>query len=127
MDGRLLKFATGSTMFSTMEDGKIVKGLTGVPNEGPVLLVGYHNLMGFELYSLVEQFLQEKNISVRGMAHPQIFLSNLELPEFSLIDWLTVFGALPVTPTNLFRLLSSNSHVLLYPGGAREALHYKVC
>ncbi|KAF3454372.1 hypothetical protein FNV43_RR04819 [Rhamnella rubrinervis] len=123
----LLGFATGSTMFSTLEDGKIVKGLAGVPNEGPVLLVGYHNLMGLEIFSLVEEFLQEKNILVRGVAHPQVFQWNSErsFPEFSTHDWMSVFGALPVTPTNLFRLLSSKSHVLLYPGGAREALHYK--
>lgn len=116
-------------MFSTLEDGKIVKGLAGVPNEGPVLLVGYHNLMGFEIFSLIEEFLKEKNILVRGVAHPQVFQWNSErsFPEFSMNDWFSVFGALPVTPTNLFRLLSSKSHVLLYPGGAREALHYKVC
>lgn len=116
-------------MFSTLEDGKIVKGLAGVPNEGPVLLVGYHNLMGIEVFSLVEEFLQEKNILVRGVAHPLVFQWNSErsFPEFSTHDWLSVFGAVPVTPTNLFRLLSSKSHVLLYPGGAREALHYKAC
>ncbi|WCJ37556.1 Esterase/lipase/thioesterase family protein [Euphorbia peplus] len=60
-----LRFASSSAMFSTLADGKIVRGLAGVPSE------------------------------------------------------------VPVTPSNLFKLLSTNSHVLLYPGGAREALHYK--
>lgn len=116
-------------MLSTLEDGKIVKGLAGVPNEGPVLLVGYHMLLGFELYSLVEEFLREKNIMVHGIAHPEIFLGRLENPsnEFSMTDWLKVMGAVPVAASNLFKLLSTKSHVLLYPGGAREALHYKVC
>ncbi|XP_062143475.1 anaphase-promoting complex subunit 7-like isoform X2 [Alnus glutinosa] len=31
---RLVRSATGSAMFSTLEDGKIVEGLAGVPNEG---------------------------------------------------------------------------------------------
>lgn len=116
-------------MFSTLGDGKIVKGLAGVPTEGPVLFVGYHMLMGLELFPLVERFLSEKNIMVRGLAHPNLFLRTFESSssEFFVGDWVKVFGGLPVTASNLFKLLSEKSHVLLYPGGAREALHYKVC
>lgn len=125
---RPFRYAFSSVLYSTLEDGTIVRGLSGVPSKGPVLLVGYHMLLGFELFSLVEEFLREKNILVRGVAHPEIFMGRMESPtsEFSLPDWLKVFGALPVTATNLYKLLSSNSHALLYPGGAREALHYKV-
>ncbi|KAJ8619560.1 hypothetical protein MRB53_028089 [Persea americana] len=85
--------ATGPVMLSTLQDGKIVRGLTGVPSEGPVLLVGYHMLMGFELSPLIEAFLREKNVLVRAR--------------------------------NFYRLFSSKSFVLLYPGGVREALHRK--
>ncbi|KAG8648165.1 acyltransferase-like protein At1g54570, chloroplastic isoform X1 [Manihot esculenta] len=118
--------ATAAAMFSTLDDGRIVKGLAGVPKEGPVLFVGYHMLMGFELSPLVEGFLREK-IVVRGLAHPVLFTDSQETStsEFSLQDWLKVMGAVPVTASNIFRLLSTKSHVLLYPGGAREALHYK--
>ena len=121
--------ASGSILFSTLEDGKIVKGLAGVPNEGPVILVGYHMLMGVELSSLAEGFLREKHIMVRGLAHPALFSRTAmsSSSDFSLTDWMRVFGAVPVTPSNLFKLLSTKSHVLLYPGGSREALHYKVC
>lgn len=128
MNRRFIRFATSSVMLSTLEDGKIVKGLAGVPSEGPVLFVGYHMLLGFELYSLVETFLREKNIMLRGIAHPELFLGRLEssTTEFSITDWLKVMGAVPVSARNLFKLLSTKSHVLLYPGGAREALHYKV-
>ncbi|XP_050274753.1 phytyl ester synthase 1, chloroplastic-like isoform X1 [Quercus robur] len=123
----LLRLASGSILFSTLEDGKIVKGLSGVPNEGPVILVGYHMLMGVELSSLAEGFLREKNIMVRGLAHPMLFSRTAESSssDFSLSDWMRVFGAVPVTPSNIFKLLSTKSHVLLYPGGSREALHYK--
>ncbi|KAL5768342.1 hypothetical protein ACOSP7_014900 [Xanthoceras sorbifolium] len=123
----LLRIATSSVMLSTLEDGKIVKGLAGVPNEGPVLLVGYHMLMGVELQSLVEAFLREKNIMVRGLAHPVIFSRRLEdsSTEFSITDWMKVMGGVPVSARNLYKLFSTKSHVLLYPGGSREALHYK--
>lgn len=116
-------------MFSTLEDGKIVRGLSGVSNEGPVVLVGYHMLMGLELVPLVEEFLREKKILLRGLAHPTLFshLVESESKEFSLYDTLKIYGATPVSASNLFKLFKTKSHVLLYPGGAREALHRKVC
>ncbi|KAF9681672.1 hypothetical protein SADUNF_Sadunf05G0026300 [Salix dunnii] len=122
-----LNFATGSAMFSTLDDGKIVKGLHGVPNEGPVLFVGNHMLMGLETCSLVLEFLRERNIMVRGVAHPVVLgeREQVSTPEFSFTDWLKVMGAVPVTASNLFKLLSIKSHVLLYPGGARESLHHR--
>ncbi|KAK9071584.1 hypothetical protein SSX86_008012 [Deinandra increscens subsp. villosa] len=121
------RFATSPVMFSTLEDGRIVRGLAGVPDEGPVLLVGYHMLLGLELVPLILEFLREKNVIVRGMAHPALFTENSSnrLQEVSYVDLMKVFGALPVTPSNLFKLLSSKSFTLLYPGGAREALHRK--
>ncbi|WJX80201.1 mRNA-binding ribosome synthesis protein [Trifolium repens] len=123
----LFRSVTGSVMFSTLEDGKIVKGLSGVPDEGPVLFIGYHNLLGFELISLIEEFLSQKGIALRGIAHPDLFTGKIEnsSTEFSMVDWVKVFGGVPVSASNLFKLLSTKSHVLLYPGGAREALHYK--
>ncbi|OVA15061.1 Diacylglycerol acyltransferase [Macleaya cordata] len=123
----LFRLATSSVMFSTLGDGKIVRGLAGVPNKGPVLLVGYHMLMGLELPSLIEEFLREKKVMVRGIAHPMLFSTKNETPsqEFSGFDQVSLFGAVPVSASYMFRLLSTNSIVLLYPGGAREALHRK--
>lgn len=126
MTSRFLRNAVSSVFLSTMEDRRIVKGLAGVPDEGPVLLVGYHMLMGLELGPMSEAFIKEKNILFRGMAHPILYSEDAADKEFGYGDWIKVFGAYPVTATNLFKLLSSKSHVLLYPGGAREALHYRV-
>lgn len=116
-------------MFSTLEDGKIVRGLAGIPRQGPVIYVGYHMLMGFELYSLVEGLTRELNSMVRGIAHPELFrgMTETSATEFGPMDWMKVMGAVPVSARNFFKLLSTKSHILLYPGGAREALHYKVC
>ncbi|KAM7511780.1 hypothetical protein LguiB_010655 [Lonicera macranthoides] len=125
-DNRWFRFATSPVMLSTLEDGKIVRGLAGVPNEGPVLLVGYHVLLGMELAPLVLEFLREKKILVRGVAHPKLFEQKpFQSHEFQFLDMLKVFGATPVTASNLFKLFKNNSHVLLYPGGAREAFHRK--
>nr|GME20023.1 acyltransferase-like protein At1g54570, chloroplastic [Ipomoea batatas] len=120
---------TGPVMFSTMEDGRIVRGIAGVPDEGPVLLVGYHMLMGLELVPLIEEFLRVKKVLVRGIAHPTLFSQLVEgdggANEDAFMDLIRLFGGLPVSPSNLFKLLQTKSHVLLYPGGAREALHLK--
>ncbi|KAI5424192.1 phytyl ester synthase 1, chloroplastic [Lathyrus oleraceus] len=123
----LFRSVTGSVMFSTLEDGQIVKGLSGVPDEGPVLFVGYHMLLGLELISLTDEFLSQKGIALRGIAHPELFTGKMESTssEFSMVDWVKIFGGVPVSASNLFKLLSTKSHVLLYPGGAREALHFK--
>ena len=65
-----------------------MKGLAGVPNEGPVLLVGYRMLMGLELIPLCNGFLREKNIMVRGLAtlYSKTFESSSS--EFLLNDWM---------------------------------------
>ncbi|XP_044970400.1 acyltransferase-like protein At1g54570, chloroplastic [Hordeum vulgare subsp. vulgare] len=126
-DNKLFHLALSPVMMSTLANGKIVRGLAGVPDQGPVLFVGYHALMGIELSPLYEEFLKEKNTIVRGMAHPILFGSNYETSrqELSRFDTVSMYGGLPVTPINMYRLFERNQYVLLYPGGAREALHRK--
>ncbi|XP_044382105.1 acyltransferase-like protein At3g26840, chloroplastic isoform X1 [Triticum aestivum] len=125
---RLLNFATDPVMLSTLPDGKIVRGLAGLPREGPVLLVGYHMLMGFELGPLVTGVLRSTGIHIRGLAHPFMFNESSEqlIPDSSNYDIHRIMGAVPVTAVNFYKLLSEKQFVLLYPGGAREALHRKV-
>ncbi|XP_027916532.1 acyltransferase-like protein At3g26840, chloroplastic isoform X2 [Vigna unguiculata] len=116
-----------SVMLSTMEDGTVVKGLAGIPSEGPVLFVGDHMLLGLDTIPLLCRLFSERNIIVRAMAHPLFFVRSKKgkLPDISYFDHLRIMGAVPVGPTNIFKLFSSNSHVLLYPGGIREAFHRK--
>jgi hypothetical protein len=115
-------------MLSTLEDGKIVRGPAGIPSEGPVLLVGNHMLLGLDIIPLFSHFSRKRDILVRGMAHPVLFRRQKSgrLPEISSFDSLRYMGAVPVAASNLFKLLSSKSHVLLFPGGVREAFHRKV-
>ena len=126
---RLYISATSPVVLSTLENGMVVRGLAGFPSEGPTLLVGYHMLLGLEQAPLVIRMLAEKNIVVQGIAHPMMFYRSKErkLPDLSEYDMFRLMGATPVSGTNLFKLLASKSHVLLYPGGMREALHRKVC
>ncbi|KAF3639808.1 phytyl ester synthase 1, chloroplastic [Capsicum chacoense] len=126
-DNRFYLDCTSPVMLSTMENGKIVRGLAGIPCEGPVLLVGYHMLMGLEIVPLVQEYLRLRKILLRGIAHPTLFTQLVESQtnETSFFDTLRLYGATPVSASNFFKLLATKSHVLLYPGGAREALHRK--
>ncbi|CAA2996387.1 acyltransferase-like protein At1g54570, chloroplastic isoform X2 [Olea europaea var. sylvestris] len=123
----IFRLATSPAMFSTLETGKIVRGLSGIPDQGPVLLVGNHMFFGAEIGGLVEEYLREKKIVLHGAAHPEIFAENIEAPlqVISGFDMFRVFGAVPVTARNFYKLLLNKCHVVLYPGGVREALHRK--
>ncbi|XP_062199595.1 phytyl ester synthase 1, chloroplastic-like [Phragmites australis] len=124
---RILNFVTDPVMLSTLPDGKIVRGLAGLPREGPAVLVGYHMLLGFELGPMVTGVLSSTGIHIRGLAHPFMFDKNTErlMPDPAHFDLHRIMGIVPVTGTNFYKLLAEKQFVLLYPGGAREALHRK--
>ncbi|KAL9170739.1 hypothetical protein ABFS82_04G166300 [Erythranthe guttata] len=115
-------------MISTRDSGEVVRGLGGIPTEGPVLLVGNHMMIGLDAILLVSSFWTDENITVRGMAHP-LFFERLKkggkLPGLSFFDVIKVIGGVPVSATNLYKGLSAKSHILLYPGGIREVFHQK--
>ncbi|PKA55273.1 Acyltransferase-like protein [Apostasia shenzhenica] len=124
---RWMDIAACPVMLSTLDDGQIVKGLAGIPSDGPAIFVGYHMLMGLELAPMVIRFLAEKSIHLRGVAHPFIFNRDSEMlmMDSTSFDYMRRMGAVPVSATSLYKLLSKKSFVLLYPGGSREALHRK--
>lgn len=123
-----MRVLASPVMLSTLANGKIVRGLAGIPSEGPVLFVGYHNLLGLDVLTLIPEFMIESNILLRGLAHPMMYFKSKEggLGDLSPYDVMRIMGAVPVSGINLYKLMSSKSHVLLYPGGVREALHRKV-
>ncbi|KAM3390157.1 hypothetical protein ACQJBY_011999 [Aegilops geniculata] len=126
-DFKQLNELLSPVMLSTMETGKIVRGLTGIPDNGPILFVGNHQLLGIEVPSLFEGFLKEKKITIRALANPLFFVGNnwALRQELSLFDAVSIYGGVPVSPINMYKLLEKNESVLLYPGGAREVLHRK--
>ncbi|CAN6167598.1 unnamed protein product [Urochloa humidicola] len=124
---RVLYFITDPVLLSTLPDGKIVRGLAGLPREGPAILVGYHMLLGLELGAMVTGVLRSTGVHIRGLAHPFMFDKNSEklMPDSAYFDLHRIMGAVPVTGPNFYKLLADKEFVLLYPGGAREALHRK--
>ncbi|XVE67638.1 hypothetical protein DITRI_Ditri09bG0004200 [Diplodiscus trichospermus] len=119
--------ATSPVMLSTLENGKVVRGLAGIPSEGPVLFVRYHMLMAIEVVPFIAQLMIQRDIPLRALAHPAMFIriKDKRFPDPSMFDIIRIMGTVPVSATSFYRLMSSKSHVLLYPGGLREALHRK--
>ncbi|CAM9185861.1 unnamed protein product, partial [Sphacelaria rigidula] len=211
---------TSPVFLSMNESGQLEDGLGGVPDfqEGrSILFVGNHQLLGIDMPILVRKLLVEKNILVRGLAHPMVsgsrdtdFLGKMkqnqaeqeqadcdsarrpvravrkvassvvhvvgaaagrteaagltgvrgvvgaaksvtstassvlnrvvrgkrkgfqrhEQSPSTLRERVSVIlsklGAVSVTPQNMLALLRAGESVLLYPGGAKEALHQKV-
>ncbi|AED94642.1 Esterase/lipase/thioesterase family protein [Arabidopsis thaliana] len=124
---RLLTAVTSPVFLSTLKNGAVVRSLAGIPSEGPVLYVGNHMLLGMELHAIALHFLKERNILLRGLAHPLMFTKKTgsKLPDMQLYDLFRIIGAVPVSGMNFYKLLRSKAHVALYPGGVREALHRK--
>ena len=125
--------------------GKRRRGLSLLPSNrnGPLLIVGNHQLFGQDLGMIISQLIEERHIVARGLAHPIAFSGGgmfgfgessmrtqkrrWEFIEDSPAenDLYPMFGAVKVSPRNYYRLLQTNQTVLLFPGGAREALHGK--
>ncbi|CAN8272121.1 unnamed protein product [Cochlearia groenlandica] len=124
---RLISVATSPVYLSTLDNGTVVRSLAGIPSEGPVLYVGNHMLLGIELRPAAIHFLRERNILLRGLAHPVMFSKRTgsKLPDMEMFDSIRIIGAVPVSNMNFYKLLRSKAHVVLYPGGVREALHRK--
>lgn len=61
---------------TTTSDQTFVRGLDGIPTDArPILFIGNHQLMALDMGVLVEELYREKDILMRGLAHPAIFSS----------------------------------------------------
>ncbi|GJV71425.1 FIZZY-related 2-like protein [Tanacetum coccineum] len=122
-----LKPAYCFNSLETRSNRKIVSSISGIPSEGPVLFVGFHNFLGFEVAPMIRRFIIERNIIIRGVAYPMLFkqLTEGQMPYLATYDVTRLMGAVPVSASNLYKLFSMKSHVLLYLGGVCEALHRK--
>jgi len=126
-----IKGASSASTFSSNAADAAFAPLLHNGDAPPVLFVGNHQLYGFlDLPLLVEEVLQRKGTLIRGLAHPVAFQSTSEEHNsarersgrnggFS-VDF-EKFGAVPVSPRALLRVLKRNESALLYPGGVREA------
>ncbi|WP_228002092.1 lysophospholipid acyltransferase family protein [Nocardia australiensis] len=95
-------------------------GLENIPTEGPVLLVGNHNLMGgIDAPLLLPEILRRRGRLIRGLAE------NVLIAVPGLRDILHHFGAVRGSRSNCLALLARGEAVIVFPGGGREAVRRK--
>ena len=68
-----LKHFTSPVFFSTDEAGVTRRGLSGVPQNRPILFVGNHQTYALDVGPMVEALIRERGILPRGLAHPAIW------------------------------------------------------
>merc|ERR1719247_61394 len=129
---RLLRTVASPVFYSADARGAISRGLSNVPKGRPILFVGNHQTFAPDLSIIITQFLQEKGVLLRGLAHPAVVAGAAPDRQASrnrsggagdptLWNRFASYGAVPVSPFAMYNLLSLGEAVLLFPGGAREA------
>lgn len=95
-------------------------GLENIPTEGPVLLVGNHNLMGgIDAPLLLPEVLRRRGRLIRGLAE------NVLISVPGIRHLLHRFGSVRGTRRNCQALLERGEAVIVFPGGGREAVRRK--
>jgi hypothetical protein len=75
---RYVRQLLSPVFFSTSDDGEVEEGLSNIPTDRPVLFVGNHLYFGVELSLVVGELLKQRNLLVRGLAHPFLFKTGTE-------------------------------------------------
>ena len=89
---------------------------------------------GIDLRFIIADLLEQKDMVVRGLAHPITFFGGSGVnelrgrtpglqrnnPGFGTAEFQE-WGAVRVSPRNYYKVLESGQNALLFPGGAREA------
>jgi len=98
------------------------------------MFIANHTMYGaLDVPFIISHIVQRRDVLIRGLAHPALFSSQGsnetdqdDAGSFnSSVSFIEKYGAVSVTPRNVFRLLRANEAVLLFPGGMREACKLK--
>ena len=95
-------------------------GLENIPADGPVLLVANHTLLGaLDAPMLLPEVLRRRGRLVRGLAE------DLLISTPGVRHLLHYFGTVRANRSNCIALLERGEAVIVFPGGAREAIRRK--
>eukprot|EP00178_Gracilaria_changii_P002662 TRINITY_DN13970_c0_g1_i1.p1 TRINITY_DN13970_c0_g1~~TRINITY_DN13970_c0_g1_i1.p1 ORF type:complete len:985 (-),score=127.88 TRINITY_DN13970_c0_g1_i1:696-3650(-) len=124
-----LRIALDYVQTSTREFSPVFIGEENIPEydvNRPVLFVSNHTLMGWlDTSHPVTRVLQSRGVLIRALAHPYLLAGATQsFPMVPSVDVQTLkkFGVTTLTPNSLVQNLSEGNWMLLFPGGAREAL-----
>lgn len=102
------------------------ENISALDSERPVLFVSNHSLLGWlDGMHPVLRLLRRRGVLVHALAHPQLFRSaQVSFPNTPNVDVqdFEQYGIFKVSRTALVEQLANGKWVLLFPGGAKEAL-----
>ena len=79
---------------------------------------------GQDINLIVPQLIEDRNLYVRGLAHPILFQAAVNNSTKNDPDYIK-YGIVEVSPRNYYRLMETKQAALLFPGGVREVFHGK--
>jgi len=94
-------------------------GLQHLDRKKPSLLVGNHSIYSHDVAILMAELKLQKDIDIRALGDRM----HEEIPFWR--DLLKNNGVVPATPENCTQLMKDGAHILVFPGGAREAFKRK--
>jgi len=94
-------------------------GLQHLDRNKPSLLVGNHSIYSYDVAIMLVELKLQKGIEIRALGDRM----HEEIPLWR--DLLKNNGVVPATPENCTQLMKNREHILVFPGGAREALKRK--
>lgn len=114
--------------------GRLEAGLAALPptcaGAAPLLLLGNHQLYGFDGPLIIEEMLRERGVALTALVYPPLLDETSPLAPFpyplpGTASTFARFGAVPASGRALFRALSKGEPALLFPGGGREVFKRK--
>lgn len=120
----LMKQLFSPVYFHAKGDGSVKRGLPKLTKERPILLVCNHTFVGFDLGVIIGSFMDDQDVFIRALAHPLLTIDQPGelMVDSSLPDLARLLGSVPVSGSNLYKLLAAKETVFLLPGGMREAV-----
>lgn len=98
----------------------VFEGLEHIDPASPCLMVGNHTVFGVvDVPLLLSRIYKDRGVMVRSLADH----AHYDVPLWRSI--LDTMGAVEGTRENCARLMEQGSHVLVFPGGAREVAKRK--
>lgn len=94
-------------------------GMDNLDANKPSILVGNHSIYAYDVAIMLVELKLQKGIELRALADR--FHGNI--PYWR--DLLEKYGVVTGTPENCARLMANKEHILVFPGGAREAFKRK--
>ncbi|CAN8064613.1 unnamed protein product [Agarophyton chilense] len=124
-----LRFAREYVQTSVREFSPVFIGEENIPEydpKRPVLFVGNHTLLGWlDTAHPVYRVLQSRGVLIRALAHPILLQqSSQSFPMMPKMDseQLKKLGVTQIGPNSLVEQLCHGNWMLMFPGGATEAL-----